>query len=205
MKMFFVMIIFLFAAPAFSLSLAEIQEAYQKSYQYEKTQDYEKAINVLSAVYREYPKTYTVNLRIGWLYYLKKNYANAMENYNAAIKAAPDSIEAALGYTLPLMAQGKFGDVEILTYQIIRRDFYNYYGNLRLALSLRMNKKYDLAQKISYKMLELYPTDTYFLVELAMAKISTNEKKDINDAYSIFADVLTLDPENLTAKYYLNK
>ncbi len=198
----FLLLILLISAPGFSMSLADIQDSYKKSFQYEKIQDYEKAINSLSGLYSEYPKTYTINFRLGWLYYLKQNYANSIEHYKAAMKAAPNSIEAVTGYILPLMAQGKYSEVETTANQILRQDAYNYYGNLRLAFALRMNKKYDLSQKICYKMLELYPTDISFLVELGLSKVAKNE---MNDAYSVFIDVLTLDPENVTAKYYLKK
>ena len=63
-----------------------------------------------------------------------------------------------------------------------------------------MQKKYALAEKIANKMLYLYPTDVAFLNELALAKFYNNSK---NDAYAIFKSVLTLDPENTTAKQFV--
>ncbi len=88
--------------PVFALTEAQIKDAYYKSYTYEKMQDYENAINALSSVLNEYQDGYTVNLRMGWLYYLKTNYANSISHYQTAIKAAPSSIEAKLGYLNPL-------------------------------------------------------------------------------------------------------
>jgi tetratricopeptide (TPR) repeat protein len=63
----------------------EIESAYHSSYQHETAQKYDKAITALSKVYKEYPTGYTVNYRLGWLYYLSANYANAMQNLTAAI------------------------------------------------------------------------------------------------------------------------
>ena len=80
---------------------AEIREAYHKSYRYEKAQNYTDAIKALAPVVTAYPAGYTVNLRLGWLNYLTGGYATARKHYEAAIKTAPDSIEAKLGHTLP--------------------------------------------------------------------------------------------------------
>ncbi|MEZ4765017.1 MAG: hypothetical protein R3C26_18115 [Calditrichia bacterium] len=88
-----------------ALTDAEIRDAYYKSYNYEKIQNYSDAINTLMPVYNEFPNTYTVNLRLGWLYYLIPNYANAISHYDRSIKISPYSLEAKLGRLLPLLAQ----------------------------------------------------------------------------------------------------
>ncbi|MBK3333292.1 tetratricopeptide repeat protein [Persephonella atlantica] len=195
-----VLTILLLINGSYALEYQEIKKSYYRSYQYEKTGDYENAIKALMFVYNEYPDGYTVNLRLGWLYYLMKRYANSVFHYKKAIKAAPYSVEAKLGYTLPLLAQKKFSEVESICYQIINTDFYNYYGNLRLSYALRMEKKYETAVKIAQKMLALYPTDINFLMELALSKFSLGKKEE---AKKIFLDVLILDPENITAREYL--
>jgi len=195
-----VLIILLLINSSYALDYQEIKKSYYRSYQYEKTGDYENAIKALMFVYNEYPDGYTVNLRLGWLYYLMKRYANSVFHYKKAIKAAPYSVEAKLGYTLPLLAQKKFSEVESICYQIINTDFYNYYGNLRLSYALRMEKKYETAIKIAQKMLALYPTDVNFLIEIALSKFSLGKKEE---AKKIFLDVLILDPENITAREYL--
>jgi len=164
--------------------------------------DYRDAIRSLMVVYKSYPNGYTVNLRLGWLYYLSKKYSNSIFHYKKAIKVIPYSVEAKLGLTLPLLAQGKYSSVERLCYQILNQDFYNYYGNLRLVYVLRKQKKYDLAEKIINKMLYLYPTDTNLLLELGILKF---EKREFNNAKRILNDVLILDPENLKAKLYLER
>ncbi|WP_457622061.1 tetratricopeptide repeat protein [Persephonella sp.] len=187
---------------SFALDYEEIKNAYYRSYQYEKVGDFENAIKSIMTVYDEYPEGYTVNLRLGWLYYLNKNYANSIYHYERALKIVPSSIEAKLGYTLPLIAQGKYADVEKICYQILNTDFFNYYGNLRLSFVLRMQKKYDIASKVINKMLSLYPTDVNFLTELALVRYFQG---DMKQAEYLFKDILILDPENVTAKEYLKK
>jgi len=151
-------------------------------------------------VYQAYPKGYTVNLRLGWLYYLNKNYANSKFHYEKALKAVPSSIEAMLGLSLPYMAEGKWKDVEKLMYKILKIDYYNYYGNLRLSIALRNQKKFSTAEAVARKMLAIYPTDVNFLTELAISLYYQNKK---NQALSIFSNILILDPENLIAKKFL--
>ena len=181
---------------------AEIRDAYHKSYRYEKAQNYSDAIKALSPVIAAYPQAYTVNLRLGWLNYLTGSFATSRTHYQAAIKAAPDSIEAKLGHTLPLVAQEKWEDVETIVKQVLRADPANYTANLRLAYVSRLQKKFDAAEAILNGMLVLYPTDISLLTELALIKLAKDDKAE---AKRLFNDVVTLDPENVTAKAQLSK
>ena len=178
----------------------DIRACYYSSYRYEKTQNYEDAVKALLILHQTYPKGYTVNLRLGWLYYLRGNYANSEKHYQTAIKAAPSSIEAKLGYTLPLLAQERYEDVETITKQILAADYGNYYGNLRFAFALRMQKKYEQVEKVVTRMLVFYPTDVSFLIELGLLRVAQGQTEA---AKRLFYDVLTLDPENVTAKQQL--
>jgi tetratricopeptide (TPR) repeat protein len=65
-----------------------------------------------------------------------------------------------------------------------------------------MEKKYDQAEQILNKMLAVYPTDITFLTELALVKYNQGDKEK---AGNLMWDVLTLDPENETAKNYFKK
>ncbi len=202
MRKFLLLVILLLSqTPVFAeLKPEEIQNAYHKSYNYEKLQDYDNALKSLAPVLKEYPDTYTINLRMGWLHYLKKSYANAIEHYQKAVKIAPYSNEAKLGYILPLMDQAKYKEVEAVIEQVLNVDYYNYYANLRLAYVLRLQAKYDLAEKITNKMLAVYPTDVLYLTELGLVK---DGQKNIEKANAIFWDIIVLDPENVTARNYL--
>jgi len=172
------------------------------SYYFEKKGNYKKAIESLMIVYRYYPNGYTVNLRLGWLYYLMKKYKKSIYHYEKAIQVSPYSIEARLGLMLPLMAQGRYSDAEKVAYQILAIDYYNYYGNLRLIEVLKKEKKYKLASAVALKMLTIYPTDTKYLLELAITYIKLGKKKE---AKRILEDILILDPSNSKARYFLRK
>ena len=178
----------------------DIREAYHKSYQYERTQNYPDAVKALTLLHQAYPEGYTVNLRLGWLYYLSGNFANAKVHYQTVIKVAPSSVEAKLGFMLPMLAQARYKDVEAMAKQVMEIDHSNYLANLRLAIALRMQKKFDQAEEVAMRMLVLYPTDLGFLTQLGLIKIA---QKDPESATQLFTDILTLDPENVTAKQQL--
>jgi len=185
---------------SYSLSYKTIAECYYNSYKYEKKQDYTQAIKSLMPVYKAYPRGYTVNLRLGWLYYLKGNYANSEYHYKKALQANSYSIEAMLGLSLPLMAQGRWQEVEKVMLNVLKIDYYNYYGNLRYCLALLKQNKYKIAEKVARKMLFIYPTDVNFLNYLGISLYKEGKKAY---ARSIFESVLILSPNNEIAKKYL--
>ncbi|NBV24374.1 MAG: hypothetical protein EBS05_20950 [Proteobacteria bacterium] len=191
----------LFASAAMPTD-GEIRDAYHKSYRYEKGQNYADAIKSLAPIISAYPQAYTVNLRLGWLNYLSGSYATARAHYETAIKTAPDSLEAKLGHTLPLMAQEKWEEVETVTRQVLRVDPANYTANLRLAYVSRLQKKFPIAETILNGTLALYPTDISLLTELGLVKLALDNKAE---AKRIFNDIVTLDPENVVAKAQLSK
>ncbi len=201
-KVLILVYFFLIINSSFALNYNQIKKAYENSFRFEVLGKYKEAIEALSLVYKEYPDGYTVNLRLGWLYYLMKKYKNSLFHYEKAIKALPYSVEAKLGYTLPLLAQGRYEDVEKVCYQILNIDFYNYYGNLRLIYALRKQKKFDLAEKVCNKMLYIYPTDIEFLTQLLRIKIEANKKEE---AKKLAKDILIISPNNETAIDVLKK
>ena len=204
MGKFFVLIFSLafLALSTFGLDYQAIKKAYQKSFFYEKIGDYKDAIRVLMPVYKAYPDGYMINLRLGWLYYLWGKYDNSEFHYRKADKAIPTSVESKLGLSLPLMAQQKWGEAEATLYRVIAIDFYNYYGNLRLAKVLGKEKKYKQQIAVALKMLNIYPTSVPFLVVLGEGYYNLG---NLQKAEEILKNVLILDPENSTAKALLKK
>jgi tetratricopeptide (TPR) repeat protein len=180
----------------------DIARAYARSYELEKAQRYADAVSALGPVYRAYPNAYTVNLRMGWLFYLAGNYTNAGSHYDSAMAAAPAALEPKLGGLLPLLAQERWSAAETLAYQVVSVDHYNYYGNLRLIIALRMQRKLEPAYQIALKMVRAYPTDVLHLAELALVHEARGEKAE---AARLFGEILILDPQNDQAKRYLGR
>jgi len=195
------MIIFL-AVFLFALTNKDIQNIYYKSYNYEKMGDYKDAIKVLIPLYNKYSNSYTLNLRLGWLFYANKQYNNSIKHYQKSSLVLPYSVEPKLGLIKDYLAMQNYKKALNIGNLILREDYYNYYGNYYTILAFKGIKDYKNALNITNKMLILYPTSVLFLNSLG--KIYYLEgKKDL--AKKIFKDVLILDPNNVIAKSYMNK
>jgi urea transporter/tetratricopeptide (TPR) repeat protein len=183
-------------------SKKQIDEAVRNSVQQEGNRNYAEAIQAILGQYAAHPQDYRLNLRMGWLYYLSGSYDNSAQHYYAALQLVPQSFEAGVGYLLPLLAQARYPDAESFARDIVKSDAKNYYANLRLAVALRLQGKYADAEQVVKPMLDAYPADIYFLGEMAMLNLAQNKK---DAARQLFSNVLSLDPENATAKHQLRQ
>ena len=123
------------------MPIKDVQSAYKKSYDYEIMEKYDKAINVLGEVYRNYPDTYTVNYRLGWLYYLNKKYTNALENLQKALNVFPSSVEVLNTIDLVYAAQEEWSKLEGNAMRVIQIDYYNNYANYWYSFALKKQGK----------------------------------------------------------------
>jgi tetratricopeptide (TPR) repeat protein len=191
---------------AISLALTlfgmDIKKAYLQSYNYEKMGDYKDAIKVLIPLYDKYPNGYTLNLRLGWLFYLNKNYKNAIEHYKKAMSILPYSFEPKLGLMRVYNAMGKYSKTIEIGNVLLKSDYYNFYGNYYYALALMGQKNYKEALSLCNKMITVYPTSIMYLNLLAENYWYLG-KKDY--AKEIFENILILDPNNPTAKEFMSK
>jgi tetratricopeptide (TPR) repeat protein len=170
-----------------------IKDIYLKSYNYEKMGKYDEAIKVLTPIYEKYPKGYTLNLRLGYLFLLSKHYTNAINYYKKASIIAPSSLEPRLALTRINLILEQYEDAQTLAFNILKIDYYNFYGNLYASSALIAQKKYNTALLITNKMLTLNPTSVIYLQQLArIYKLTKN--KYLNDIYN---SIKILDPNNI--------
>jgi len=179
-----------------------IKICYHQSYKHEFQKRYVDAIADLKPIYLNYPNTYTVNYRLGWLFYLNKNYANAINHLNRATSILPQSSETAQIKIYIYQEQDNWVEVETLSVQILKQDYYSICGNYWYAVALKMQGKYALAMKIANKMLAIQPSSEIFLQELGENLFLCEY---LDDSLSLFTNLLMLYPQNRTAKYYLKK
>lgn len=131
--------------------------ALASSYQGETNKEYLASIVALENVYDA--NSYPLNLRLGWLNNLKKDYAKAQSYYKKAIELEPKSIEARLGYVIPTAALEKWDDV-LKTYKdILAIDPNNTVVNYRVGYIYYYRKNYTEAEKYIMAVLKLYPFD----------------------------------------------
>jgi tetratricopeptide (TPR) repeat protein len=148
------------------------EAAFSKSYSFEYESNYTKAIAALNEANQE---TYQVNLRLGWLQYLNKDYVKSEKHYRKAVQLESQSIEARFGLALPLSAVGNFNTVADLYREILRIDPNNSIASYRLALLLYNTKDFDGSAKLVSKVIRMYPFD--YDSNLLFGKILIAQKK----------------------------
>lgn len=129
-------------------------KSFNESMRYETDGKYDQAISSLTKIYSENQDDHLINIRLGWLYYQKKDYTKSKEYYKNSIKLNTSSIEAKLGLTLPLSALNEWDEIKELYLEIINIDSKNYTANLRLGQIYLANADYTNAKKyleVAYK------------------------------------------------------
>ena len=84
--------------------------------------------------------------------------------------------------------------------QILKFDFYNYYGNYYYIQALNKLKNYKFSYSLIIKMLKLYPTSILYLNSLTNWYYLNNNINKVKEYSNI---ILSLDPNNIQAKNYL--
>jgi tetratricopeptide (TPR) repeat protein len=153
---------FLFAAAMAVTLFTKAQDdkviaAFSSSYLGESNKEYLAAIITLENVYDA--NSYALNLRLGWLSYLKKDYARSQSYYKKAIALEPRSIEARFGYVNPTAALQNWDDVLATYKDILKIDSNNTVVNYRVGYIYYYRKNYDEALKYVTKVVQLYPFD----------------------------------------------
>ena len=132
-------------------------------------------------------------LTLGWQCHTNADYAGALTHYRAAAQTSPKSLDALMGSLLELLALGRFEEAEKVARGVLKEHPANYYANLRLAYSLRMQGKYGPAREIADRMMELYPADVLFLLETGLLQRACRQDIPARDT---FLKVQLLDPGN---------
>jgi tetratricopeptide (TPR) repeat protein len=172
-----------------------LEEAFSKSYTYETSTNYTEAINVLKAVYN--PKNYELNLRLGYLNYEAKKYAESVEYYTKSVDLMPFSIEAKLGLALPLSITNNWKRITELYADILKIDPQNSTVLYRMGLISYNNKEYNSAYKYYEKLVNMYPFSYDGLLMYAWTNYQLGK---FADAKILFNKILLLSPGDKSAK-----
>lgn len=163
------------------------QEAFYKSYEAETKANYTQAINELTKVYKK--DDYFVNLRLGWLNYLTKNYQKSEQFYRISIRLKPYSIEARFGVVKPLSATAQWDQVQLQYAEILKIDPQNTMANYWLGVIHYNRKQYAVAVRLFEKVVNLYPLDYDSVLMLAWTKLNLGK---MAEARLLFQHALTL-------------
>lgn len=177
-----------------SQSQSALELAFARSYESEQSGKYLNAINDLKPVYQK--EAYFVNIRMGWLYYLAKQYLESIRYYNIAITLKPYAIEAKLGCVKPLSATENWEAVKNQYIQILKIDPQNTLANYWLGVIYYNRKNYPSAEKLFEKVVNLYPLDYDSIIMLAWTKLYMGKT---NDARFLFDHALVIRPHDKSA------
>ena len=177
-----------------SQSQTAIQNAFSRSYESEQAKKYTQAINDLKPIYKA--DSYFVNIRMGWLYYLAKQYTESIKYYNTAISLKPYAIEARFGCVKPLSAIESWNSVRAHYLQILKIDPQNTVANYWLGVIYYNRKDYSNALKNFEKVVNLYPLDYDSIVMLAWTKLNVGK---LSEAKLLFNQALVIRPGDSSA------
>lgn len=173
---------------------ASTQAAFVKSFESEKSGNYVAAINTMKTIYKA--DSYIVNIRLGWLYYLAKQYAESIKYYEKSIALKPYAIEARFGCVKPLSAIENWDKVKANYVEILKIDPQNTVANYWLGVIYYNRKDFVSATKLFEKVVNLYPLDYDSVIMLAWSKLSTGKAAD---AKVLFTHALILRPNDSSA------
>lgn len=189
-----IVVLLLISSVAFSQSTDVLQSAFIKSYEAEAAKNYTTAINELKMVYEA--GNYVLNIRLGWLSYLAKQYTESINYYEKAIALKPYAIEARFGCVKPLSALEDWERVKKQYIGILTIDPQNTVANYWLGVILYNRKDFNSAAKLFEKIVNLYPLDYDSVIMLAWSKLYGNKP---SEAKVLFRHALIIRPNDSSA------
>ena len=179
---------------AFSQSMETLQSVFAKSYEAENAKNYANAISQLKAGYD--PGNYVINIRLGWLNYLAKQYTESIGYYEKAIALKPYAIEARWGCVKPLSALEDWERVKKQYVEILTIDPQNTVANYWLGVIIYNRKDYIGAAKLFEKIVSLFPLDYDSVIMLAWSKLYSSKP---SEAKVLFHQALIIRPNDSSA------
>lgn len=167
----------------------KLQVAFKESYSLEYNKQYTEAITTLAKLYDE--QSYEINLRIGWLHYLNKDYLKSQSYYQKAVSLRPYAVEAKLGLAQPLAALLSLDKLLQVYVDILKIDPQNTKANYWAGVINYNRKKYEQAAKFFEKVVNLYPIDYDSNHMLAWTYLNLGRN---NDAKILFNKALLIKP-----------
>jgi tetratricopeptide (TPR) repeat protein len=198
-----ILFIFLFTTimlRAAAQSNAVLQKAFHASYADEANKNYTAAINDISPYYSE--NNYEINIRLGWLYYLNKNYTVSEQYYHKSVNLRPESVEAKFGYVQPLALLQSWDDVLEQYLAIIHIAPQNTQANYWAGVIYYNRKQYATAIKYFKIVVDLYPFDYDGNHMLGWALLMSGNK---TGAKSYFETALIIKPGDESSTDGLNR
>ena len=186
----------LFTVAPTASELTDYQKAYILSVSLENKVQYGEAVKALEVVYYRYSDDYEINLRLGWLNYLKQNYRISTAFLEHAVKLKAGSIEAKTMILLPLLYLKKWDQLEKYAKIVIKHSPSNYYANIRLAYAYYLKREYQKSIERYQALYTYYPGDINIRLGLASTYMKLKNKVK---ARSLYSSILRIYPYHYNA------
>ncbi|MCK5281252.1 MAG: tetratricopeptide repeat protein [Cyclobacteriaceae bacterium] len=193
-----IIIVLGFGSLALGQNSTKVYESFIESYGLEATGNYSNAIDKIIDIYAE--DSYDMNIRLGWLYYNLGNYPESEKYYQRSMEILPYSIEAKLGYVLPVSGLGYWDKVIEVYYDILKIDPQNTLVNYRMGGIYYERKEYEKAYDFLEMVINLYPNDFDAVLLYAWTHYQMGKLKE---AKVLFNKALLIKPNNASAQYGL--
>ena len=187
----------LFTAILSCLPLLARADAWSESYRLEAAARYADAAAQIEGYVRnsEYAQ-----IRLAWLFYLQGKFSESIAGYRRAQTMNPHSIDAALGVTLPLMAQWRWQEAADASRAVLAKAPWNYTAATRLLAAEEAMKQWRQMAEDAAQLAARYPSDATAWVYVARAEAWQNNVDKAREAY---ARVLQIVPGHIEATKYL--
>ena len=190
----------LLSALLFFCSAASRADAWSESYKLESMAQYKAAAELFDPVLKTEPANEFARLRRAWLHYLAGDYNDSQGDYKAALQANPQSLDAQIGLTLPLLAQQRWKEAAMVAQQALQSAPWNYYAHLRLMVAEEGQQQWQALLDHTTKLHQRYPSDATVLVYRARAQYWLGDRKAARDSYQ---QVLQRVPGHIEALQFL--
>lgn len=178
------------------------QSPWSTSYRLEAEGDYAGAIAALGPILDDEADHEFAILRRGWLHYLNADFNESIRDYRRAMQINPDSLEAVLGLTLPLLAQRRWREAAAAAEQAIAVAPWNYYAQIRLMAAEEGLQRWQALATRATEASQRFPSDGTIQIYLARAEAAQGNREAAARAYE---RVLERFPENEEALGYLSR
>lgn len=164
--------------------LAIGQNAWTESYSNESAGQYDAAITALAPILEAQPDHEFALLRTAWLEYLDGDLNASIRSYRRAIELDENSLDAQLGVTLPLLAQGRWREAAGAAEAVLTVAPWNYYAHVRLMVAEEGQRQWQRLASHARDVSARFPTDATILVYLARAEARQGNVEAALTAYS---------------------
>jgi tetratricopeptide (TPR) repeat protein len=131
--------------------------AFTESYSQEAKENYSDAIKALETVASV--TDFGINLRLGWLYYLKDNQMQSLKYYQAALTLQPKSIQARFGMAYPLAALKQWDKLAVNYEDLLKVNPNNTTALYRLGLMYYNLSNFEKADQYLKQLMSVYSFD----------------------------------------------